>query len=158
MCLKASKCNSCIKSMKHDNLENCDWDMEKKQRVLGFAMITDASFVLFKSSILWRKSWLSMTLLSTWSICVHSTKLGVSQWNCMGILLALAHWDQDKMATILQKTFPNSFSHVKLVYFYSNFTEICSCGVNNQSALLVNRTDSWINEPLSLNELRAILI
>ena len=38
----------------------------------------------------------------------------------------LTHWGQNKMADILQTTFCNSFYWIKMVIFYSIFTDTCS--------------------------------
>ena len=42
------------------------------------------------------------------------------------VLGNLAHLDQDKIAYIFSTTFLNSFSLWKMIYFTSNFIEICS--------------------------------
>ena len=78
----------------------------------------------------------------------------------------LMHWSWDKMATILQMTFPSAFLWMKTFEFKWNFTEICY-GVIIYTATLVqimawHRTgDKPLSEPmleclyvsLGLNEL-----
>ena len=48
---------------------------------------------------------------------------------CFGFEQAIStHFHPDKMAAISQTTFPNAFSWMKVLYFDSNFTAMCSYG------------------------------
>ena len=55
-------------------------------------------------------------------------------WNWVRIGEMLTHWGWDKMAAILQKSFSNSFSHLKIVF---NFKfQICSQGSSELLAII----------------------
>ena len=44
--------------------------------------------------------------------------------------LHITHWGWDKIVPILQTTFSNTFSWMKIMYFDWNFTKVCSQGSN----------------------------
>ena len=46
--------------------------------------------------------------------------------NNQNVMDLLTHLPLDKMAAISQTTFLNGFSWMKILYFYSNFTTVCS--------------------------------
>ena len=60
--------------------------------------------------------------------CLHASP-HLFLWQDVSLVNLLTHFSLDKMATILQITFSNAFSHDwKVLYLDLNFTEVCSYG------------------------------
>ena len=70
----------------------------------------------FKFHEIWVKTQTDRLIWSVYSAPCHN----------LNDPLILTHWGRDKMADIIQTTFSNAFSWMKMCEFDWNFTEVCS--------------------------------
>ena len=121
-----------------------------------------------------RQSWLTLGLgrrqkEAAWSCgqgAYMPPRLPLSAHGCSAALLghnhvdglALTHWDQGKLDTISQTTHQMHFRVWKLLYFDSNFTEVCSLWSNWQkssigsgNSLAKNRRQANRRQAITLN-------